>query len=227
MKKQNVAFIGIFGGLMIVGVLFLLGGILLIAATGFIKIPLLTALLGADKPRDLGVRADPSYFQDMLTKQGIKLDGSYDKLCLECYITYADMKPMDISVTSNELSSWIRETNKEGTLKEVQIKLGSNNNMEMSGNLDLRKHGYDFNGPIYAAGKIVKSGTNTLKIEINKAEAGIIPIPGDYAQQGADGLESAINDQLSRMPGLDIEDFSVENGALHYKGNFPSVIKAT
>lgn len=227
MKKQNVAFIGIFGGLMIVGVLFLLGGILLIAATGFIKIPLLTALLGADKPRDLGVRADPSYFQDMLTKQGIKLDGSYDKLCLECYITYADMKPMDISVTSNELSSWIRETNKEGTLKEVQIKLGSNNNMEMSGNLDLRKHGYDFNGPIYAAGKIVKSGTNTLKIEINKAEAGIIPIPGEYAKQGADGLESAINDQLSRMPGLDIEDFSVENGALHYKGNFPSVIKAT
>ena len=227
MKKQNVAVFGLLGGLMLVGILIILGGVLLIAATGFIKIPLLTALLGTDKPKDLGVRTDPSYFADMLTKQGIKLDGSYDKFCLECYITYADMKPMDISVTSNELSSWIKETNKEGTLKDVQIKLGSNNNMEMSANLDLRKHGYDFNGPIYAAGKIVKSGSNTLKIEINKAEAGLIPIPGEYAGQGAGELEKAVNDQLSRMPGLNIEDFSVENGALHYKGNFPSNIRAT
>jgi hypothetical protein len=226
MKKQNTVFLGIFGGLILVGILFLMGGILLIAATGFIKIPLLTALLGTDKPRDLGVRTDPSYFQDLLTKQGIKLDGSVDKFCLECYITYADMKPMDISVTSNELSSWIKETNKGGTLKDVQIKLGSNNNMELSGSLDLRKHGYDFDGPIYAAGKIVKSGTNTLKIEINKAEAGLIPVPGEYAGKGAEELEKTINEQLARMPGLNIEDFSVENGALHYKGNFPSSIKS-
>jgi hypothetical protein len=226
MKKQNAAVFGLLGGLMLVGILLLMGGVLLIAATGFIKIPLLSALLGTEKPRDLGVRTDPSYFTDMLTKQGVKLEGSYDKLCLECYITYSDMKPMDISVTSNELSSWIKETNKEGTLKDVQVKLGSNNNMEMSANVDLRKHGYDFSGPIYAAGKIVKSGTNTLRIEINKAEAGIIPIPGEYAKQGAGELEKTINDQLGRMPGLDIEDFSVENGALHYKGNFPSLIRA-
>jgi hypothetical protein len=227
MKKQNVAVFGLLSGLMLVGILIILGGVLLIAATGFIKIPLLTALLGTDKPRDLGVRTDPSYFTDILAKQGIKLEGSYDKLCLECYITYADMKPMDISLSSNELSSWIKETNTKGTLKDVQIKLGSNNNMEMSGNLDLRNAGYDFNGPIYAAGKIVKSGTNTLKIEINKAEAGLIPVPGEYAQKGADELEGAINNQLQRMPGLNIEDFSVENGVLHYKGNFPSIIKST
>jgi hypothetical protein len=226
MKKQNAAFLGIFGGLILVGILFLIGGVLLIAATGFIKIPLLTALLGADKPRDLGVRTDPAYFTDMLNKQDVKLEGSVDKFCLECYITYSDMKPMDISVTSSELSSWISATNIDGTLKDVQVKLGSNNNMEMSGNLDLRNAGYDFNGPIYAAGKIVKSGTNTLKIEINKAEAGLIPVPGDYAQKGADELEGAINQQLARMPGLNIEDFSVENGALHYKGNFPSIIRA-
>jgi len=226
MKKQNVAVFGLLGGLILVGILVLMGGVLLIAASGFIKIPLLTALLGTDKPRDLGVRTDPSYFTDMLGKQGIKLEGTYDKLCLECYIEYADMKQMDISVTSNQLSSWISATNKEGTLKDVQVKLGSNNNMEMSGKLDLRNAGYDFNGPIYAAGKIVKSGTNTLKIEINKAEAGLIPVPGEYAGKGAEELEGAINRQLARMPGLNIEDFSIENGALHYKGNFPSVIKA-
>jgi hypothetical protein len=226
MKKQNVVFFGLLGGLMLAGVLIIMGGVLLIAATGFIKIPLLTALLGADRPRDLGVRTDPAYFQDMLTKQGIKLEGSSDKFCLECYVTYSDMKPMDISVTSSELSSWIKETNKGGTLRDVQVKLGSNNNMELSANLDLRKQGYDFDGPIYAAGKIVKSGANTLKIEITKAEAGLIPVPGEYVGKGTEELEGAINRQLARMPGLEIEDFSVENGALHYKGNFPSIIRA-
>jgi len=181
--------------------------------------------LGADKPRDLGVRTDPAYFQDMLKKQGIQVQGPYEKLCLECSITYEDMKPADISITSSELSSWITETNKNGTLKDAQIKLGSGNNMELSANIDLKKYGYNLSGPIYASGSITKDGKDRLKIEINKAETGRIPIPGEYAEKGAEELENTINNQLARMPDLQIENLSVEDGIMHYKGNFPSVIK--
>jgi hypothetical protein len=216
----------IFLGLSALVLIIILCGVLLVAASGFVKIPLLSSLLGTDKPRDLGVRTDSAYFQDMINKQGIQVDGSYDKYCLNCYITYSDMKPMDISVTSSELSSMIRATNdKEGTLKDVQVKLGDDNVMEMSANLDLKKYGYDYSGPIYTKGKIVKNG-NALKIDLSTAEAGIIPVPAEYAQKGSTELENAINRQLTRMPGLNIEDFSVVNGALHYKGNFPANIRA-
>lgn len=214
-------------GLSALVLIVILCGVLLIAASGFVKIPILSSLLGTDKPRDLGVRTDSAYFQDMVNKQGIKVDGSYDKYCLSCYITYSDMKPIDISVTSSELSSMISATNdKEGTLKDVQVKLGDDNVMEMSANLDLKKYGYDYGGPIYAKGKIVKDGKNALKIDLSTAEAGIIPVPAEYAQKGSTELENAINRQLTRMPGLDIEDFYVTDGTLHYKGNFPSKIQA-
>ncbi len=214
-------------GLIAIGLLIVFCGVLLVAASGFVKIPVLNSLLGTDKPRDLGVRTDPSYFQDMLNKQAVQVDGSYDRYCIDCYITYSGMKPMDISVTSSELSSMIRAANdKEGTMKDVQVKLGSNNEMEMSGNLDLRKYGYDYNGPIYAQGNIVKNGKNALKIDLSNAQAGLIPVPAEYARKGSAELENAINRQLSRMQGLNIEDFSVSDGSLHYKGNFPSKIQA-
>ena len=215
-------------GLVLIVIIVILCGVVLVAATGFIKVPILTSLLGTDKPRDLGVRIDPSYFQDMLNTQAIKVDGSYDRYCLDCYITYSDMKPMDISVTSSELSSMIRSTNDlDGTLKDVQIKLGDNNGMEMSANLDLTKYGYDYKGPIYAQGTVAADGNNAIKIDVSQADAGLIPVPGEYTQRGAQELEKVINRQLSRMPGLNIEDLSINNGVLHYKGNFPTNIQAS
>jgi hypothetical protein len=224
MKKENVRLLAI--GAIWVAVVFILLGLCLVAASGFVKIPLMTQLFGADKPRDLGVRTDPAYFQDILTRHGIKIVGEKGRLCLECYSEYADMKPIDISVTSNEISSWIAETNKEGTLKDVQIRLGSANSMELSANLDLRKHGYDFISPVYLIGKITKGSSNTLEVEITKAQAGIVPIPGEFAKQGAEELENTINRQLARMPDLEIGEFSVENGVMRYKGNFPTVVRS-
>ena len=51
-----------------------------------------------------------------------------------------------------------------------------------------------------------------------------MPIPSEYAGKGSVELENAINDQLSRMPGLKIEELSIDGGKLNYKGNFPREI---
>ena len=204
-------------------VLLLAGGVLtLAAASGIIKIPVLTALLGADKPRDLIGEVDPNLYKNTLAKGEVTLVDEADKYCLICDITYKDSSPMDITVSSAELSSLLRATNKNlGPLKEIQIKLNDNNQAEMSAYLDLKDYGYDFSGPVYAAGSIVKSGSSDVAVEIQRVEVGILSIPEEYIKQGEEGLNVLINSQLEKMPDLKIDSLEISDNALHFKGDYP------
>jgi len=203
--------------------LLLAGGVLtLAAASGIIKIPILTALLGADKPRDLIGEVDPNLYKDTLVRGEITLTDEVDKYCLICDITYEDFSPMDITISSAELSSLLRATNKNlGPLKEIQVKLNNNDQVEMSAYLNLKDYGYDFSGPVYAAGSIVKSGSSDVAIEIQKVEVGILSIPEEYVKQGEEGLNLLINSQLEKMPDLKIDLLEISDNALHFKGDYP------
>ena len=108
-----------------------------------------------------------------------------------------------------------------GPLKEIQVKLNDNNQAEMSAYLDLKDYGYDFSGPVYAAGSIVKSGSSNIAIEIQAIEVGLLPVPKKYIEQGQDGLNALVNSQLAKMPGLKIDLLEINNNALLFKGNYP------
>lgn len=206
-----------------VTILLLGGGVLtLAAASGFIKIPILTALLGADKPRNLIGEVDPNLYKETLVRGEVTLTDEADKYCLICDITYEDSSPMDITVSSEELSSLLRATNKNlGPLKEIQVKLNDNNQVEMSSYLDLKDYGYDFSGPVYVAGGIVKSGSSGVAIKIQKVEVGILAVPEKYVKQGEEGLNILINNQLEKMPDLRIDSLEISDNSLHFKGDYP------
>ncbi len=211
------------GKIIIAIALLLAGGALtLAAASGIIKIPVLTALLGTDKPRNLIGEVDPNLYKDTLVRGEITLTDEVDKYCLICDITYEDFSPMDITVSSAELSSLLQATNKNlGPLNEIQVKLNDNNQVEMSAYLNLKEYGYDFSGPVYAAGSIAKSGSSGIAIEIQKVEVGILSIPEKYIEQGEEGLNILINSQLEKMPDLKIDLLEISDNALHFKGDYP------
>ena len=204
-------------------VLLLIGGALtLVAASGLVKIPVLSSLLGTDNPRDLIGEVDPDLYQDVLVRGEVTLATEVDQYCLTCDITYGNFGPMDITVSSAELSSLLQATNNDlGPLREIQVKLNDNDQAEMSAYLDLKDYGYDFSGPVYAAGSIVKNGSSGVTIEIQKIEVGILPIPEEYIKQGEKGLNSLINSQLSKMPNLKIDLLEISDNSLHFKGNYP------
>ena len=204
-------------------ILLLVGGALtLAAASGIIKIPVLTALLGVDKPRNLIGEVDPNLYKDTLVRGEVTLTDEVDKYCLICDITYEDFSPMDITISSAELSSLLQATNKNlGPLQEIQVKLNDNNQVEMSAYLDLKDYGYDFSGPVYAAGGIVKSGSSGVAVEVKKVEVGILSIPEKYIKQGEEGLNILINSQLEKMPDLKIDSLEISDDALHFKGDYP------
>ncbi|MBP1909372.1 hypothetical protein [Methanolobus bombayensis] len=192
-----------------------------VAASGMVYIPVLTEILGTDEAVDLGIETDPLLFDNIVKEQGITLKDPVSQYQLTSNIIYSDTSPMDISLTSSDLSSYLQATNNEGPLKDIQVKLGDNNQAEMSAYLDLKEYGYDFKGPVYAEGSIFKASDNSISIDIDSAKVGLLPLPEGSTEQGEQELENLINSHLSKMPDLKIGTLEVSDGTLNFQGDFP------
>jgi len=198
-----------------------------IAATGIFYIPGFSEALGTNGPRDLGVKADPAKFSALLARENVKLSGPVSNFALTSTINYGPSAPTDVTVTSEELTSMMQATNNaNGPLKNMQVRLGNNNGMEVSANADLEKFGYPVKGPVYLKGTLEKAGSGTIRIDLSEGSLGLIPIPENFREQAKTGLEQAINKQLSSMPGMKIDTLSINNGQLHYTGAFPQTASA-
>jgi hypothetical protein len=59
-----------------------------IAATGVFYVPGFSEALGTNKPRDLGVKADPAKFNALLARENVKLNSPASDLDLTANIRY-------------------------------------------------------------------------------------------------------------------------------------------
>jgi hypothetical protein len=199
----------------------------IIAASGIVYIPGFSEVLGTNKPRDLGIKADPAQFSALLAKENVKLTGQTSDFYLTAPIRYGSAVPMDATVSSEEITSMMQATNNvKGPLKNMQVKLGTNNEMEMSAFADLESYGYPLKGPVYLKGTFLKDSSSSVNINIREGSFGLIPVPENMLKQGGDGIEQQINRQLLAMPGLRIDTLEINNGKLHYRGAFPQSASA-
>ncbi|MDP3564603.1 MAG: hypothetical protein Q8R70_08950 [Methanoregula sp.] len=199
-----------------------------IAATGIFYIPGFSEVLGTNKPRDLGVKADPAKFGAVLARENVKLSGPISNYYLGSNVRWGNAVPMEVTMTNDELSSMMQATNNEkGPLKNVQLKMGDNNQVEMSAQVDLNKFGYPINVPVYTKGTLVKGSGNTVKIDIKEGSSGLVPIPETFLNQGESGLEDGVNKQLAQMPGLKIDTLAISQGQLQFNGAFPQTGSAS
>lgn len=193
-----------------------------IAATGVFYVPGFSEVFGTNKARDLGIKADPTKFNALLARENVKLSGPASNFDLTANIQYGQARPMDVTVSSEELTSMMQATNNaNGPLKNMQVRLGNNNQMEMSADANLQKYGYPVNGPVYLKGTLEKSGSGSVNIIVKEGSLGLIPVPEGILQQAGDGIEQQINHQLGSMPGMRIDTLGIQNGQLHYSGAFP------
>lgn len=178
------------------------------------------------KPVDLGVRPDFSLLEEPSAHNSVMVFGSPDGYCLDCSIRYSDSAPMNVSLSSVELTTYVQATQQDsGVLRDAQILLGDGE-AEVSCTLDLSSYGYDFSGPVYAKGSIERASSNSISIDLSEAKSGVLPVPGEVLDEGEGELENRINTQLSRMPGLRIDKLEIEGGVLDFEGEFPQTAEA-
>lgn len=216
-SKKNLIIIGV------VVLVFIL--LTTVAATGLVNIPILTHALGTDEAKDLGVEVDPVLFDQMVEENGINLKSPVSEYQLTSNIQYSEPAPLDITLSSSQLSSYLQATNNEGAIKQIQVKLGDDNEAEMSAYVDLKDYGYDFKGPVYVSGRFEKSSDSTVSIDIDEAKVGMLPMPEGSADKGEQAFEALINSNLAKMPGLNIETLEIQDGQLHFDGEFPKTME--
>jgi len=216
-SKKNLIIIGV------VVLVFIL--LTTVAASGLVNIPILTHALGTDEAKDLGVEVDPVLFDQMVEENGITLKSPVSEYQLTSNIQYSDPAPLDITLSSSQLSSYLQATNNEGAIKQIQVKLGDDNEAEMSAYVDLKDYGYDFKGPVYVSGRFEKSSDSTVSIDIDEAKVGMLPMPDGSVDKGEQAFEALINSNLAKMPGLNIETLEIQDGQLHFDGEFPKTME--
>ncbi len=235
-------------GLGIGAVLFLVVPLLIAGYFGLV--PGLSSLMGANKPKNLGITYTPADYQAFLAKTQTSMqdfanapanpENPGKKVVFANPVTVTDQ-----TVSQEELTAAINES---GWLwmpiDNTQVKL-TNGTVEISGNLQLDyiaqfigfiggvgygqaeiDQAVDWgkklvnNAPIY----IKASGSvtnNQLQLEVQEVQIGRYNVPVDIAQTVLSvGTQSALNN----TPHLDAQSATLTNGAIVFTGTHPSTI---
>jgi len=230
--------------LIIVGIIvciIILVPILVLGYYGFV--PGVSSIMGANKPKDLGVKFTDQTYKDGLAKIGARVETRPAGSGAD--VTYSGVTNVDANFTQEELSSFI--TDCPGTIcliDNAQVKIHADGQVELSGVLRLdrvtnfaKALGYS-DSDLEAAKKYVNvfqtnpsiyvNGTasvinNHVSLNVAQTKIGRVWLPDSFVK-GNDGIaESVLDDQLSRIPGASIQTASFENGKLNFVGTLPAV----
>lgn len=233
-------FTAIFAGLTVIAVL-------TIGYFGFV--PGLSSLLGANKPKDLGITYTDEDYKNYTAKTNVQFadftNAPDNPAKPGKKIVFADPKPLSGSVSQAEITAAI---NNAGwlwmPLTNTQVRFGDGT-VEVSGNLNIDHIaqfitfiggvGYEQsevdqaiswaskvigNAPVYL--KANASVTNNVPtIAVTEAQIGRFSVPNDIAQKA---LQTGAANAISRTPGLQANSTTFSVGQINYDGTIPTTV---
>jgi hypothetical protein len=176
-------------------------------------------------PRDLGVSYTEADYQSAVAKLGIVVVDEAPNLPVEqTKIVYSGKKQVNIRLTSSEVSAVIsmHHRSPKWALSDVQILLGTNNQVQMSGFAVYQGTRYGF----YADLNVLLASHQSIGGSADKIVVFGMDFPQQWYAPAVDYIVGATNDWLSGMgEGLDIQSASIENGELLLQGTVPASIR--
>lgn len=219
--------------LKIIGIFFLILILLIVLLLGYLGfIPGLSAVMGSNRPRDLGVRYTSADLASAQAKLGQRIVAPE----ADPFKQYSSMpgNPVNTTLTQEEYSAHVERIH---PVKDIQIKLDGER-FQMSGRVDkaripqfVRTWGltdasdkqildaineYLPSNPIFYIAGTGGAQNNQLNINLTKAEFGRLPIPTDQAQQLVEAYTETL---FKQVPGFSVTDSSIENGRLVFTGS--------
>lgn len=190
--------------------------LLLIASSGLYSIPVLSSLLGADRPANLGVTYTAQDVASAEAKLLSNFGGTNEEYSIFANKTYQGSKEVSQTVTSAELTGFANTYVKDNDLfSDLQLKV-RDGGMEVS--LHVKPY---INAPVYIAGDITKASEKGIALDLTSLKVGHLPIPGNIVQQVEDFAERVINDRMQEVTGFSIETLEFTDGGIVFAGTHP------
>lgn len=218
-------------------------GVFALGYLGFI--PGFSTLLGADRPKDLGIK----YSEESKKSAVSKLQVVYEQLpasSANTSLVLTGSHAVDKSFSSEELTALAdtRQTQyKYFPFKNVQIRVNADGSIEGSAILEfntalsyLHTMGVSTDQvnkvveklsivrgdlPVYlkGSGEIIN---NASQITVESAQIARINVPKGYINTYGPALNTLVDKVISsRRPNYDIRSLKIENGKIHFIGNSP------
>lgn len=201
------------------------GVVLLLVMMGLM--PGLSPMVGTTAPRDLGVAAEQKeldrVLQEIETMFWLAQNGPAKGVA----------KPFDQVFTEGELTALLQANQlTDFPVHGGQIRIHADGMLEISvgvatGDLPPEVAEYVPPGmpeilPLYVKGRLFLVGTSELKLEIQRAEVGRLPLPLSLFGEALQGLTDGINEELRWNPGLRLERLTFEEGKVRLQGTTTS-----
>jgi hypothetical protein len=232
--------------LMLLILLLIIGGILLLGYLGFI--PVLSSVMGSDKPRDLGIKYTQQQYSDYITKANEQISLISGNVSPENSITYSGKVDLKQSFTPEEISARLDYSKWEYMpATNTQLRINPDGSVEFSGEVlsdringfvaregagqysaaDVNK-GLEYikllgkNFPVYV--KFRASITNNQLTEIaEKIEVGRFSIP--LKTVNADSVISSVSQTImGRVPGFYAKSVTFTNRKMNFEGTVPEKV---
>ncbi len=194
------------------------------AYMGFV--PLLSGVIGANKPKDLNVPYTQKDYESVVGKAQVQITQP-EYICVGCEVETSGRQPVDATFTEAEVTALLNAQNqKYGELKNIQVKFNADGTVELTG-LISRNAGV----PIYlkAIPKVAPGGKLDLTVE--SVEIARMPVPASMLSQYTGGVDVSdgmheISDAMLKQAGiLELTDLKVSAGQIYFKGVVPKTIK--
>ncbi|MFH1367074.1 MAG: hypothetical protein ABIH38_03760 [Patescibacteria group bacterium] len=195
--------------------------ILAIGYLGIYKIPVVSSVMGADKPKNLGIKTSEEALVSIKEKIPMKITGDYmDFESTDPTQLFAGSIPVDTSTTSEEITSWLQRF--EGTdpiFSNTQVK-------KFEGGLEISTMLTKYlKTPIYVKVLVNQTSNKSVSLDIQKASLGRIPVPEGYLDQAGDWFEEKIAKIMAAIPGFSMEKYEIHEDSSTFKGTFPAQVK--
>jgi hypothetical protein len=194
--------------------------VLVLGYLGFV--PIVSDLMGTNKPKDLGVSYSQTDYASGMDKVpgAIVLNPEY--LCATCEYTSTGSIAVNTNFTQEEFSAMMNKRNSTvGPLRDAQFKFNADGTVEASGLIvDPR-----ITGPVYVKGKIDYASGRSAALELDSAQIGNIQLPPDQAEIAQQIANDIIQKTFAQNPGLSITSITIEEGKVNFNGTLPKEVQ--
>ncbi len=206
------------------------------------SVPALSQAMGANDPVDLGIyptAQDLTNADDKIYIKRIQIDPSLRKE----YFYSDEVHKIKENLTSEELTVWLNDrTWKHYPFTNLQVKLGTNGQAEISGNVDIKKligyfetiggltqdeisqiksHIPLTGNPAFYLDLIGNINQNQVSLTINKAKLGALTIPQSIVAPNTVRLVEFIQDKVLIEPSISFDTLTPQDGTLKVVGTLP------
>jgi hypothetical protein len=194
--------------------------VLAVAWTGLYNIPVASAIMGANKPKDLGVKVSEEAYAAIKQKVPLEISGEKVDYSGDPASIFTGSVPVDTQNTSEEITSWLNKM--QGTnpaVTDVQVRM-IEGGVEISGLVQQYVH-----TPIYAKVMINRTSEKSVSLDIVSAKLGRFSVPANYVQQFEEWIQKRVNSRMATIPGFSLTTLEYHDGYDIWKGTVPAQVK--